>query len=72
MSRPSPTLAEIITGFGNSLLGLDKTVKEALLGLNYLNGVQARIDGILFETVSNASDDNPIFMIIKDCLNSLM
>ncbi|XP_042407948.1 serine protease SPPA, chloroplastic-like [Zingiber officinale] len=70
--KPSPTLPEIITGIGNTLLGLDKTVKEALLGLNYLNGVQARIDGILFESVSHASDDNPIFMIIKDCLNSLL
>lgn len=72
MSRPSPTIPEIITGIGNTLLGLDKTVKEALLGLNYLNGVQARIDGILFESASNASNDNPIFMIIEDCLNSLL
>ena len=70
VSKRSPSLPELLSGFGNSLLGLDKTVKEALQELKCLNGVQARTEGILFESVGNAFDDNPIIAIIMDCLNS--
>ncbi|CAL9087598.1 unnamed protein product [Musa acuminata var. zebrina] len=70
VSKRSPSLPELLSGFGNSLLGLDKTVKEALQELKCLNGVQARTEGILFESVGNALDDNPIIAIIMDCLNS--
>ncbi|CAL9167069.1 unnamed protein product [Musa hybrid cultivar] len=70
VSKRSPSLPELLSGFGNSLLGLDKTVKEALQELKCLNAVQARTEGILFESVGNAFDDNPIIAIIMDCLNS--
>ncbi|URE34764.1 Peptidase family S49 [Musa troglodytarum] len=70
VSKRSPSLPELLSGIGNSLLGLDKTVKEALQELKCLNGVQARMEGILFESVGNAFDDNPIIAIIMDCLNS--
>ncbi|WOL19897.1 hypothetical protein Cni_G28699 [Canna indica] len=70
LSKSSPTLPQLLSGIGSSLLGLDKTVREAFLGSNSLSGIQARMDGILFESVGNASDDNPIFALIKDILHS--
>ncbi|XP_010905778.1 serine protease SPPA, chloroplastic isoform X1 [Elaeis guineensis] len=70
VSKPSPSLPEILSGIGNSLFGLDQTVKGVLQDLTSSNGVQARMDGILFESFENASDDNPIFRLIKDYLSS--
>lgn len=70
VSKPSPSLPEILIGIGNSLFGLDQTVKGVLQDLASSNGVQARVDGILFESLENASDDNPIFRLIKDYLSS--
>ncbi|PIA57573.1 hypothetical protein AQUCO_00600352v1 [Aquilegia coerulea] len=71
MSRPSPTLPELLSGIGTSLLGLDQTVKVLLQELTLTEGVQARMDGIMFEKLEAASSGNPIFTLIKDYLSSL-
>ncbi|KAG9448648.1 hypothetical protein H6P81_008613 [Aristolochia fimbriata] len=71
MSRPSPTLPEILSGIGSSLVGVDQTVKEILQDLTSSSGVQARMDGIMFERLQGLSYGNPIFTLIKDCLSSL-
>lgn len=70
VSKPSPSLPEILTSIGSFLFGLDRTVKGVLQDLTSSNGVQARMDGILFERLENASDDNQIFTLIKDYLSS--
>ncbi|KAF5202547.1 Serine protease sppa protein [Thalictrum thalictroides] len=71
ISRPSPTLPELLSGIGSSLLGLDQTVKVLLQELTLSEGVQARMDGIMFERLEGASSGNPIFTLIKDYLSSL-
>ncbi|KAF8365148.1 hypothetical protein HHK36_032836 [Tetracentron sinense] len=71
MSRPSPTVPEILTGIGSSLVGVDRTLKELLQDLTFSDGVQARMDGILFQRLEGASFANPIFTLIKDYLSSL-
>lgn len=68
VSKPSPSLPEVLSGIGNSILGMDRTVKELLQDLTSSGGVQARMDGILFEKLENAPDANPIFQLIKDYL----
>ncbi|WVZ73847.1 hypothetical protein U9M48_022105 [Paspalum notatum var. saurae] len=49
VSKPSPTLPEILSGIGGSLLGVDRAVKGMLQDMTSLSGVQARMDGILGE-----------------------
>ncbi|XP_042476217.1 serine protease SPPA, chloroplastic [Macadamia integrifolia] len=71
LSRPSPTLPEILSGIGSSVLGVDRTVKELLQDLTFSDGVQARMDGIMFERLEKASFANPICALIKDYLGSL-
>ncbi|XP_034672981.1 serine protease SPPA, chloroplastic [Vitis riparia] len=71
LSRPSPTVSEILTGIGSSIVGVDRTLKELLQDLTFSNGVQARMDGILFQKLEEASDSNPIFTLVKDYLSSL-
>ena len=71
ISRPSPSLPEILLGVGNSLVGADKTLKELLQGLTFSDGVQARMDGIMFQTLEGYPYANPILSIIKDYLSSL-
>ncbi|XP_062116812.1 serine protease SPPA, chloroplastic isoform X2 [Humulus lupulus] len=71
LSRPSPTLPEILSGIGSTLVGVDTTVKALLQDMTFSEGVQARMDGILFERLEGASNSNPIFGLIKDYLSSL-
>ncbi|XXG55272.1 hypothetical protein AAC387_Pa03g2974 [Persea americana] len=70
VSKPSPSLPEIISGIGNSLFGVDRTLREILQDLTSSDGVQARMEGIMFERLGGASFGNPIFQLIKDCLSS--
>lgn len=70
VSKPSPSLPEIISGIGSSLFGVDRTLKEILQNMGSSDGVQARMDGILFERLQGASFGNPIFQLIRDCLSS--
>ncbi|KAK4567892.1 hypothetical protein RGQ29_003602 [Quercus rubra] len=55
LSRPSPTLPEVLSGIGNTLVG----------------GIQARMDGIMFQRLEGYSYANPIFALIKDYMSSL-
>ncbi|CAK7323177.1 unnamed protein product [Dovyalis caffra] len=71
LSRPSPTLPEILSGIGSSVVGVERTLKELLQDLAFSNGVHARMDGILFQRLEEASYANPILTLIKDCLGSL-
>ncbi|KAJ9677171.1 hypothetical protein PVL29_022259 [Vitis rotundifolia] len=57
----APTVSEILTGIGSSIVGVERTLKELLQDLTFSNGVQARMDGILFQKLEEASDSNPIF-----------
>ncbi|KAL6633618.1 hypothetical protein ACP70R_026289 [Stipagrostis hirtigluma subsp. patula] len=69
ISKPSPTLPEILSGIGGSLLGVDRVVKGALQDMTSLSGVQARMDGILFESLGNMSGENQLFLLIKEITN---
>jgi protease IV len=69
VSKPSPTLPEILSGIGGSLLGVDRAVKGVLQDMSSLSGVQARMDGILFENLGDMSGENQLFLLIKDILN---
>lgn len=71
LSRPSPTLPEILSGIGNTLVGVDATIKELLQDLTFSDGVQARMDGIMFQRLEGAYLSNPFFALIKDYLSSL-
>ncbi|EXB76392.1 Protease 4 [Morus notabilis] len=71
LSRPSPTLPEILSGIGSTLVGVDTTVKELLQDLTFCDGVQARMDGIMFQRLEGTSNGNPIFALLKDYLSSL-
>jgi len=71
ISRPSPSLPEILLGVGSSLVGADRMVKELLQGVTFSDGVQARMDGIMFQTLEEYPFGNPILSIIKSYLSSL-
>ncbi|XP_058112382.1 serine protease SPPA, chloroplastic isoform X1 [Magnolia sinica] len=71
LSKTSPSLPEIVSGIGNTLFGVETTVKGLLQELtSYSDGIQARMDGIMFERLGSTSYGNPIFQLIKDCLSS--
>lgn len=53
------------------MVGAERTLKELLQDLAFSKGVQARMDGILFQGLEDASYDNPILTLIKDYLGSL-
>ena len=71
LSRPSPSLPEILTGIGSTLLGVDRTVKTLLQDLTSSEEIQARMDGIIFEKLEDSSCANPLYAILKDYLGSL-
>lgn len=70
MSRPSPSLPEVLSGIG-SLAGVDRKLKGLLEDLTFADGVQARMDGIMFQRFEGASYANPILNLIKDYLSSI-
>ncbi|KAG2667179.1 hypothetical protein I3760_15G099800 [Carya illinoinensis] len=71
LSRPSPSLPEILSGIGNTLVGVDRTLKVLLEELTFSDGVQARMDGIIFQRLEGYAYANPIFTLLKDYLSSL-
>lgn len=70
LSRPSASLPEVLSGIGSSLAGADRTLKELLNDVASSDGIQARMDGVMFEKLGGAAYTNPLFMLIKDCLSS--
>lgn len=71
LSRPSASLPEVLSGIGSSLIGVDTALKELLEGLMRSDGVQARMDGIMFQKLEGASFANPIINLLKDYLSSI-
>ncbi|MBA0616584.1 hypothetical protein Godav_016623 [Gossypium davidsonii] len=71
LSRPSPTLPEVLSGIGSSIVGVDRTVKELLQDLTFSDGVQARMDGIMFQRLEGFPNATPVISLIKDYLSSL-
>lgn len=71
LSRPSSTLPELLSGIGSSIVGVDQTLRELLQGLALADGVQARMDGIMFQGSENASYGNAFMTLIKDYLTSI-
>ncbi|XP_058195094.1 serine protease SPPA, chloroplastic [Rhododendron vialii] len=71
MSKPSPSLPEILSGIGSSVVGVDRTLKGLLEDLTSSNGIQARMDGIMFQQLEGASFASPFLNLIKDYLSSL-
>ncbi|KAI4303748.1 hypothetical protein MLD38_039344 [Melastoma candidum] len=71
LSRPSPTLPEILSGIGGSIVGVDTALKELLQELRFSDGVQARMDGILFQKLEDSSFTNPLLTLVRDYLSSL-
>ncbi|EES05594.1 hypothetical protein BDA96_04G269100 [Sorghum bicolor] len=69
VSKPSPSLPEILSGIGGSLLGVDRAVKGVLQDMTTLSGVQARMDGILFENLGDMSGENQLLLLVKDIMN---
>ncbi|KAK4479288.1 hypothetical protein RD792_014799 [Penstemon davidsonii] len=71
LSRPSTSLPEILGGFGSSIVEADKAMKELLQVMASSDGIQARMDGIMFQQLDGSSYANLVFTLIKDCLSSL-
>ncbi|XP_028114643.1 serine protease SPPA, chloroplastic-like [Camellia sinensis] len=71
LSRPSPTLPEILVCIGNNMVGVDRTLHELLQDLASSDEIQARMDGIMFQKLDGVSNSSPLFTLIKDYLNSL-
>ncbi|XP_027125102.1 serine protease SPPA, chloroplastic [Coffea arabica] len=68
--KPSPSLPEILTGIGNSLVGADRILKQLLDELAVSDGIQARMDGIMFQKLEGADYSSPILTMLKDYLGS--
>ncbi|GJR27953.1 serine protease SPPA, chloroplastic [Tanacetum coccineum] len=71
LSKSSPSLPEILSGIGSSVVGIDTTLKQLMDGLTSSDGVQARMDGIIFQRSEGSSFANPFFNLLKDYLSSL-
>ncbi|KAA0058025.1 serine protease SPPA [Cucumis melo var. makuwa] len=71
LSRPSPTLPEIISGVGSTIIGVDRTMKDLLQDVALGEGVQARMEGIMLQRMEGFSYGNPILNFIKDYFTSL-
>ncbi|KAK2985724.1 hypothetical protein RJ640_023691 [Escallonia rubra] len=71
LSRPSPSLPEVLTGIGSSLVGAENTLKALLQELTSSDGIQARMDGIMFQKLEGDIYANPILTLIKDYISSI-
>ncbi|KAL9243332.1 hypothetical protein vseg_017232 [Gypsophila vaccaria] len=71
LAKPSPSLPELLSGIGSTLVGVDVTLKNLLQDMTSSEGVQARMDGIIFEKMEEASYGSPLISILRDYLGSL-
>ncbi|KAL3512357.1 hypothetical protein ACH5RR_025076 [Cinchona calisaya] len=70
--RPSPSLPEIVSRLGKSLVGADTTLKQLLDDLAFSDEIQARMDGIImFQNLDGADYSSPILLMMKDYVGSL-
>ncbi|KAH0687163.1 hypothetical protein KY284_017716 [Solanum tuberosum] len=65
LSRPSASLPEVLSGIGSSLAGADRTLKELLNDVASSDGIQARMDGVMFEKLGGAAYTNPLKTFIQ-------
>ncbi|CAA3003087.1 serine protease SPPA, chloroplastic-like, partial [Olea europaea subsp. europaea] len=70
LSRPSSSLFGLLSGLGNSIVEADTAVKELVEVMASSSGIQARMDGIVFEKLEGASYAGVVFKLIKDYLRS--
>ncbi|PKU68575.1 protease IV [Dendrobium catenatum] len=70
ISRPSPSLPELVSSIGSSIFGLERTMKEMLQDVASFGSVQARMEGIMFERLEKPDYANPIFSLLKDYFSS--
>ncbi|KAG6587615.1 Serine protease SPPA, chloroplastic, partial [Cucurbita argyrosperma subsp. sororia] len=61
LSRPSPTLLEVVSGVGSTIIGVEGTVKELLQDLALSEGVQARMEGIMLQRMEGFAYGNSVF-----------
>ncbi|KAJ3694775.1 hypothetical protein LUZ60_000152 [Juncus effusus] len=71
ISKPSPSLPDLITSIGSSLIGLERVTKNILSDTSAISGVQAKLDGSLFEGLGNPMSENQILTLIKDFMRSI-
>ncbi|KAG8388005.1 hypothetical protein BUALT_Bualt02G0080100 [Buddleja alternifolia] len=72
VSRPSPSLLEILSNMGNSIIEADEAVKELVDEMaSFDDAIQARMDGILFQKFDGTAPSlaNYVFNLIKDYLS---
>lgn len=67
LSKPSLSLLKVLLSVGSSAIGLENLQD----GLASSEGVQARMDGIMFQESEGSSLADPIVSLLKDCLSSL-
>ncbi|CAN1296974.1 Serine protease SPPA, chloroplastic [Linum perenne] len=65
MSRPSPMLLDLVSSVNDAVAGV-RSVREVLQELTVTEGVQTRMEGIMFQRYGN-----PIISLIKDILGSI-
>ncbi|KAL9250322.1 Serine protease SPPA, chloroplastic-like protein [Drosera capensis] len=70
LSKSSPSIPQILTNLGTLIVGADTAVKELLEQLTASKGVQARMDGIIFERSNNSPLSSSILGLLKDYLSS--
>ncbi|CAJ2642007.1 unnamed protein product [Trifolium pratense] len=71
ISASSSSLPGVLFNGVSSLTGVVNMLKELLQGLTFSDGVQARMDGIIFRSVEGYPNANSILSIIKDYISTL-
>ncbi|KAM0018991.1 putative peptidase S49, ClpP/crotonase-like domain superfamily [Helianthus debilis subsp. tardiflorus] len=71
VSKPSFSLQKILFGMLSSAIGIDTALKLLQDNSATCDGVQARMDGIMFHGSEGSSFADPNFSLLKDCLTSL-
>ncbi|XP_071692090.1 serine protease SPPA, chloroplastic-like [Rutidosis leptorrhynchoides] len=67
LSKPSLSLLKVLLSVGSSAIGLENLQN----GLASSEGVQARMDGTMFQESEGFSLKDPIFNLLKDCITSI-
>ncbi|KAJ0578048.1 putative peptidase S49, ClpP/crotonase-like domain superfamily [Helianthus annuus] len=71
VSKPSFSLQKILFGMLSSAIGIDTALKLLQDNSATCDGVQARMDGIMFHGSEGSSFADPNFSLLKDYLTSL-
>ncbi|KAI3688833.1 hypothetical protein L2E82_46699 [Cichorium intybus] len=69
VSKQSLSLPQILFRMLSSATGLDTSLNQLQDGLTSCDGVQARMDGIMFQGSEGSSLADPIFNLLNDYLN---